>query len=382
MKKDKIQIYVLEIVLVLFLLFTLFASNIEFRWILACFFLIYLFVANRLLGKKGIKSVYEKQVINLMLIFAFIYLGVFYGLGLYYGFEKTKYFFTFKSLLRFIIPTIIIIICSEKIRYVLISQNGEFRVRGRKIDFSNILIFASMVLADYIIYANMYSLSNLEDFLTAIGFILFASISNNLLFNYVSKRFGNKPIILFRFITVLYVYFLPIQPDVYLFLSTFLRMLFPFLIYMVLERTYARNTFVVSFKDKKKNVVSTLLLLIGVTAVIMLISCQFKYGIVVIGTSSMTGTINRGDAIIYERYDHNKLIKKGQIIVFDYNGLKTIHRVVEIKNINGTTRYFTKGDANKDMDDGYRLLNNIDGLVRLRIKYIGLPTLWLRSLFN
>jgi len=41
----------------------------------------------------------------------------------------------------------------------------------------------------------------------------------------------------------------------------------------------------------------------------MLISCQFKYGILVIGSESMTGTINVGDAVIYESYN-NETIKK------------------------------------------------------------------------
>ena len=62
--------------------------------------------------------------------------------------------------------------------------------------------------------------------------------------------------------------------------------------------------------------------------------------------------------------------------------MSTIHRVVEIKNINGEVRYFTKGDANKSYDGGYRTEADINGLVKLKIKYIGWPTLWLRRLFN
>ena len=68
--------------------------------------------------------------------------------------------------------------------------------------------------------------------------------------------------------------------------------------------------------------------------------------------------------------------------MFVYNDIKTIHRVVEIKNINGEVRYYTKGDANEDYDTGYRLIEDIEGLVRIKIKYIGIPTLWVRSLFD
>ena len=38
-----------------------------------------------------------------------------------------------------------------------------------------------------------------------------------------------------------------------------------------------------------------------------------------------------GDAVIYERYDGG-YISKGQVIIFDYNGIQTIHRITEIKN--------------------------------------------------
>ena len=61
---------------------------------------------------------------------------------------------------------------------------------------------------------------------------------------------------------------------------------------------------------------------------------------------------------------------------------QTIHRIVEIRVVNGETRYITQGDANKGVDSGYRVDSDIQGLVNLRIKYIGLPTLWLSSLFK
>ena len=100
----------------------------------------------------------------------------------------------------------------------------------------------------------------------------------------------------------------------------------------------------------------------------------------VISTHSMTGCIDRGDAIIYERYE-GQTIEEGQIIVFDYNGMTTVHRVVDIKSINGNLRYYTKGDANKEID-GYILDEQIYGLVDIKLKYFGYPTLWVRELFQ
>ena len=157
----------------------------------------------------------------------------------------------------------------------------------------------------------------------------------------------------------------------------FLRMLSPFIIYLLLEKIYSRTL----YRERRKNIWTIGILLTVVASVVMLISCQFKYGIIVIGSESMTGSINKGDAIIFKRYDDG-LIKNGQVIIFDCNNIKTVHRVIDRVSINGETRYTTKGDYNKDADGGYRTKENIYGLVKIKIKYIGLPTLWFRSLFG
>ena len=95
----------------------------------------------------------------------------------------------------------------------------------------------------------------------------------------------------------------------------------------------------------------------------------------------MTGTLNVGDTIIYEKYE-GEVIDEGQIIVFKDGSVAVIHRVVDIERINGVTRYYTKGDANDGLDLGYRTANDIIGTTKLKISLIGYPTLWLRSLFS
>jgi signal peptidase len=113
----------------------------------------------------------------------------------------------------------------------------------------------------------------------------------------------------------------------------------------------------------------------------MLVSCQFKYGAIVIGSESMTGTINKGDVVVFERYDGGA-IEENTVVLFDYNNIKTVHRIITRENVNGEVRYTTKGDSNTREDFGYRKKQDIKGIVKIRIKYIGLLTLWFRSLFE
>lgn len=380
MVKNKIKIYLLQIILIIILFFALFASNMVTRGVLSIFMSCYALLVYYFLKRRDIKSIRKKQVMLLMFIFALVYLGVFYALGLYFGFEKTKVALGLWSLWHYIIPLGLILVSTEIIRSVFLQQDAKITYRSKSYDLSLVLTYIATVLVDLVIYTGIYDLTNLNDFLTALGFVLFAALSTNLLFNYVSSRYGSKPIILYRLMTVLYVYIIPIQPNVFLFLRSFLRMLYPYIMFLIFEKLFTVDEFVVAYAEKKKNFIWNAVLIVAITLLIMLISCQFKYGILVVGSRSMTGTIDVGDAIVYESYDDQE-IKIGQVLVFNYDGIKTIHRVIDISNVNGVYRYYTKGDANSKSDDGFIIDEDIEGLVKFKIKYIGYPTLWVRELF-
>lgn len=381
MKKNKFKVYILELLFIFVLIFTLLAPNIITRNILMYIILIYMIFICLLLKRRKSTSIYKKQVTILMIIFALIYLGVFYLMGLFFGFKKAKITLSIWTVFRFIIPFTIIIISTEIIRKVFLSQDVKIRVKSKQIDPSLILTYIAVVLVDLVIYTGVYDLNNLDDFLKGVGFVLFASLSCNLLYNYIAIRYDIKGIIIYRLITTLFIYIIPITPDVYIFFQSFLRMLYPYLIYIVLDRLYSKNDFIIAYNEKRKEVIGNASLLVIMTLLIMLISCKFQYGILVIGSRSMTGTIDKGDAIIFKKYDGQK-IYEGQVIIFDYDGIQTVHRVDKITVVNDEIRYYTKGDANKKRDDNYITKDKIYGLVKFRIKYIGHPTLWIRELFS
>jgi len=381
MRVEKLRVYLLEIILIIFLFFILFASNIVSKMELAVLLIVYYLILIYFLKKKDKKSIFEKKTFLLMTIFGLVYLAIFYAIGLYVGFEKNKYIFNLKNVVNVFLPIAVIIVVSELIRKRYLSQEVKVLIKGRRVDFSSFLVFVIMTLIDLAIYNGMYNLNRLDDFLLVLGFVFFSSLSCNLLFNYLSNRYGPKGVISFRLITILSLYVLPIIPRLYILMRTFLRILFPLILYFVFESIYAKENYATGIENRRKNLFFTAVVFIILTLFIMLISCQFRFGIIVIGSNSMTGTINKGDAIIYEKYEDQQLYK-GDIIIFNYNGIKTVHRIVEVRNINGTLGFITKGDANASRDTEFRSQNDVIGLVKLKIKYIGLPTIWLRSLFQ
>jgi len=373
LKADKIKVYLLEFILLAILSFALFVSNAYSRIILAGLLLICSIAIWFLIKKRKVESVDSKKVTTILIIFAIIYLIAFYAMGLYFGYYRATFTFSTRTLTNYIIPTAIIIITSEIIRNILLAQNTKF---------SQTITLIAMVLVDLVIYTNIYNTDTFEEIIEVVGFTLFASIACNLLYNYISNRYGIKGNIIYRLITVLYVYIIPYIPNVYVFFRSILRMVYPYIIYQVLEYTFAKNNMIVALEDKRKNIISKVVLGFMTLVIAMLISCQFQYGILVIGSGSMTGAINKGDAIFFEQYDENEEIEIGQVIIFNKDNKKIVHRVVEIKNVNGETRYTTKGDANQENDDGYITDEDITGICKFRIAYIGYPTIWVRDIFS
>ena len=382
MKRDRFKLYMLNSLLLVILFIALLVSNKITYFGLALVLFVYAMVVKFTLKKKKILSIYQKQVNLLMVGFAIIYLGFFYLLGMIINdFVKQPVLFSGTTLIKFIVPLTLIIISSEVIRYCFLSYKTKIRILKREIELIKIITFVNMVLIDLIIYIGVYDLSNYNDFLTVIGFSLFASISCNLFYHYVSSRYGILGIVIYRMITVLYVYIIPIIPDIYVYFRAFLRMIYPYILYLILEHTYAKTDFAVSYHDRKKNFVSITLLLIVMALITMLISCKFKYGILVIGSESMTGAINKGDAVVFESYD-DQVIDKGEVIIFKKKNLNLVHRVVDVKNVNGEIQYYTRGDANQAMDSGYVTSADIVGITKFRIMGIGYPTIWIRELFS
>lgn len=381
MKKDQIRIFGLEVLLIVILFFALFALNIFTRSVLAILITIYAVITICTLKTKKVGSINKKNAMILMIIFSMIYLAVFYALGLYFGFIKSKILFSLRTIVKYIIPLTLIIIGSETIRRTFLSHKIEIKYKELKIELSSILTYIAMVIIDILIYTEIYNLRSLDDYLTLIGFVFFASLSCNLLYNYITPRYGSKGIVIYRLVTTLFIYIFPFVTDMYIFFRIFLRLLYPYIMYIVIEKLFSKNDYTVMIKDRRKEIFANTIMIVIATLFVMLVSCQFRFGLLVVGSESMTGTLDKGDALIFEKYTTQEIVE-GQVIIFNYENVQTIHRVIDIQKVNGEYRYFTQGDANSKPDEGYRVKEDISSLVKLRIKYIGYPTLFVRSIFE
>ena len=206
MKKSKLKLFILEIVIIFVLLVTLLFQNELSRWIITILVGICSLASYLMLKNRRTKSHHKKVVMILMILFSLIYLGLLYLMGLYYGYVQPKILFSLNTLISIIIPLSIMIVSSEVMRNVMLSQELNILVRKREINISPLLTFISMVLVDLLMYSGTMNVTSLDSLLTVLGYVLFSSVANNLFFNYISLRYDMSGIIIFRLIVNLYMY--------------------------------------------------------------------------------------------------------------------------------------------------------------------------------
>lgn len=369
---DKKRIYIFTLLLSSILFLSFFIPINLRRIIVATIIAIFAIICFYRIKKRSILSISKKQVFYIMLVIGLLYLMISYLMGLKFGFYKNSSAGLNNKYLMYILPISVLIIGFEYIRRVLIAQ---------KIKIINILSYVCGILVDLIIFVTYSRIMKFDHLMDVVGMWVLPSITFNLLYTYVSSKYGMWPNVIFRLIISLYLYIIPVVPKTEDILVVFIKLLLPLIIYLFLKVLYTKQRKIVNPHKKGLSIACFCIGVIMMSGLVMLISCQFKYGALVIGSESMTGAINKGDAIVYEQFD-DQVISVGDVIVFEKNNQTIVHRVVDIAKINNEVRYFTKGDANEDQDTGYVVSSQIKGITQFRIIYIGYPTIWVRSLFK
>lgn len=372
MIKDRKIVYLLSILIFLLLSFALFLPIQNLKLLVAFITLIFALLSSFLIKKRNILSIYKRQIILIMFVISLVYLMLYYMSGIAFGFLSSVYPLSISTFLRFILPIGTIIVSIEIIRNIFVAQNNRI---------ANIFIFLSGIVIDLLLVGSLNDIKSFSNFMDFFGLAFIPAITGNMLYQYIAKRYGIYPNIVFRLIMVLYAYIIPYEPATPDLLVSFVKLLVPLIVYFYIDSLYEKKQKKALKRTSKFSYVCLGALSIVVISIVMIISGQFRYGMIVIGSESMSGEFEKGDIILYEKYD-DQVIVEGQIIVFEKDDINIIHRVIEIEYIDGETRYYTKGDANEDMDEGFIFDSQIIGLTNYKISYLGYPTLWIHEIFK
>ena len=330
-------------------------------------------VTSVLVKKRRIPSINKHQVLWIVSVITVVYLMLYYLTGLKFGFVRNMYGLNLKYILSRGVPTAVIIYFSEVYRHVMRAQEDKP---------ADVMAYVTCVFAEMIACATAsVAISSFSHFMDLVAATMLPAVISNLLYQYLTPRYGIYPCIIYRAVTTLYIYLIPIVPAMADSLYCFISMVIPAGIYIFIDAMYEKKRRYALAKKNRLAVPITVLAVTIMLSTVMLISNQFRYGLLVIATDSMTGELNRGDAAIFERYE-DQTIEEGQVIVFERNEAMIVHRVEEIQIVNGRKRYYTKGDANDSRDADFRYDSDIVGIVNHKIPYIGFPTILLRGLFE
>ena len=371
MHRDQKPIYIISAVTFAALFALLFVDLGSSRIAAACLLLPLTLVTCLVIKKRTSYSINKRQVLLLMSVIGALYVILVQMSGAIFGYYQNPYYGVPKYLLTHVLPLTAVIITIEIIRSVMLAQKNKF---------ATVMCFASCVTAELLMQSNIYGITNFNYFMDFVGMTLFPALTANLLYHYMSKRYGPLPGIAYRLLLTLYIYFVPAETKMSDAITALILLILPLVLMAFLSALYQKQK--KTPKERKKGALSTVCTVAAflvMLSIVMLISCQFRFGALVIATDSMTGEINKGDMIIYERYE-DQPIREGQIIVFSRDGNRIVHRVVEIENRGDGVRYYTKGDANNALDIGYVTKSDIVGLTDMKVAYVGYPTLWLRDL--
>ena len=372
MSRDKKILYASSISLLLALLGALFLPGNSGRIITALILTVFAIVIILLIKKRPILSINKNEVFLIMLAMGAVCLVLYYLTGVHFGFYKSSTPLTMGSFFKNILPIAAIIITIEVIRYILLAQNAKFM---------GVLAFAAGAFSDVLVFATFTGVTTFNRFMDIVGLYLLPAFTANVLYNYLSKNFGYLPNIVYRIIMTLYIYVLPIYPQTPDALYSFAKLIVPLLIYLFINALYSKKKNYETHKRKLSGFVSMGLSAIIMVSIVLLISGEFQFRTLIIATESMTGAIDKGDAIIYEEYEE-QYIKEQDVVVFLQGKNRIVHRVVLIERIDGKNRYYTKGDANEDMDTGYITDADIEGVVLFKVPFVGYASIMLRDVFK
>lgn len=375
---------IMELVLFVLLFFNTFVlKNIDrtYTLVIVIFFLILTLVKAKYkkpIGNRNLITYYVIGGISLLTIGLLYIFGIFDGFSLGYGLFSKRSIGVVNILIIFAI-----VVVTELIRYVLSLQN----CKNKKICFiKNIIMLMCYVFIDLSIADRIYGFNGFKQICEFICLFLVQSVSKNLFLMNTSKKYGYGACLIYRFIMDLYFYIVPIVPVVNTFINAVIFTVIPYAEYISLKNINEKKSIKLSkLRNKNFNYAFNMLELVVIGILVALVSCEFKYGMLAVGSESMTGAINKGDAVIYERYndkDNNK-ISDGQIIVFKKNSMMVVHRVYRsIPVDDGYFIYQTKGDANKNIDNWLVKPEEIVGLVNKRVLWIAWPSVLLNEMFG
>ena len=330
-------------------------------------------------GFRKNKSRIESDVILSILAYLGFYYLITYILGYFVGFNRNVYSREIIMIFKNTFPVIMFIILSEYLRY-----NINFRARDNKLLL--FISFLAFVLITNTLTFNDLAKTGYSDVMVVIkqlGLFILPSITTNILLTFMSMKVGYKSNIIYRLLTEIPLYILPIFPNFGDYLEAVIRLSLPIVFYIWLYKYLEKKKSKKKVYAEKRRVFTLFRFNVGLLCVILVyfISGLFKYQALVIATGSMKPSIGIGDVVIVNKKDWEKQnsIRPGEVLAYRKDNMVICHRIIQVVRSGQEVFYVTKGDNNEVADTLMVKRSQIVGIVKYKVRYVGYPTVLLNG---
>jgi hypothetical protein len=208
-------------------------------------------IAYLFIKKRPILSINKGQVLMIVSLISVVVLMLYYLSGLKFGFYRNPYGLRAQFLFSRFLPTLAVIVASEIYRYVIRAQEDKR---------ADVICYLACLVAEMTVCSTAsVALSSFSGFMELVAATMFPAMLSNLLYHYLTKRYGYAPNIVYRAVTSLYIYLIPYTPAMASSLLSFIRILLPIAVYLFIDSLFEKKILLALGKKSRLAVPITVL---------------------------------------------------------------------------------------------------------------------------
>ncbi len=306
-----------------------------------------------------------------------LFLLIIFLFGFKTGFTKSPLKHDTISIIKSIYLDIIPLIGIEISRYSIITKNKN-----------NKLIIIILTILLILININYETLNlikyNHKSIYIYICSNLIPLISNNILASFLCYKESYYLSLTNNIIKKAFFIISPLYPNFNWFIEGTMEVIKSTFIYLTFKHLYTKNIPKTYYNKKRLSPITYACNLFLIIFLICFMLGLFKYELLAIKSNSMSPIYNRGDILIYEKVSIAELknLPPNTIIIYKSANKIVAHRITKKVVKNNLIFYQTKGDNNNKADPNLVLSDDILGIYKFHIKYLGYPTVWLNTYFT
>lgn len=206
------------------------------------------------------------------------------------------------------------------------------------------------------------------------------ALVNSILLTYLAVACGFPGQLTYRLALVAMTIIPPVLPKYDWYLVGVTSVLIAIIIYLVIDHTQQERH--APSRRHRTHRAFDAMWVITMVGLILFMTGFFAYKPSAIMSDSMHPTFSRGSMVIVQKTENKMDISIGDIIQYEAHDVMVTHRVIRVDNASdgsGKRVFTTKGDNNPSADQPVNE-DQVTGIVRSQVPYIGYPTVWLREI--